>query len=55
MGGQVTEHQPTPQGRTGQAWRTLLARCHKAEQRNRDLLARIDNLTAQNATQDDDA
>lgn len=49
----MTEHQPTPQGRTGQAWRTLLARCHKSEDKVRELRAENENLRAQIDAQED--
>lgn len=51
----MTGREPQPVGDVLTAYRRVLARCHKAEQRNRDLLARIDNLTAQIDAQEDHA
>lgn len=43
----MTDRAPKPQGHTGRAWRTLLARCHKAENTVRELRARLAELEAQ--------
>lgn len=51
----MTEHEPQPAGDTLTAYRRTLRRAHKAEQRNRELLARINILTAQIDAQDSDA
>lgn len=47
------QREPIPVGDVLTAYRRVLKRAHRAESRNRDLLARIDNLTAQIDAQED--
>lgn len=47
----MTEHEPQPAGDTLTAYRRTLRRAHKAEQRNRELRARIAELEAQGGAQ----